>query len=106
MAKFFVGQRVRIKWSEGWPELAGQEGRIVGSGAVIEIGAWTGQSAWVVAPDCWGTDIAPYPSLLGAGRFTPISEGLTPIQPSGHRAGDYSLSELLDRCRAGEGVPA
>ena len=31
---------------------------------------------------------------------------IEPILPDGHRAGDYSLSELIDRCRAGEGVPA
>ena len=29
-----------------------------------------------------------------------------PIIPSGERASDYSLSELLDRCKQGEGVPA
>lgn len=30
MAKFFVGQRVRIKWSLKWPELSGCEGTVVG----------------------------------------------------------------------------
>lgn len=25
-----------------------------------------------------------------------------PILPSGHRSGDYSYTELMDRCRAGE----
>lgn len=29
-----------------------------------------------------------------------------PILPEGHRAGDFSFSELMDKCRAGEGVPA
>ena len=29
-----------------------------------------------------------------------------PIIPSGERASDYSLSELLDHCKQGEGVPA
>lgn len=31
---------------------------------------------------------------------------LEPIIPDGHRAGDFSLNELLDRCKLGEGVPA
>jgi hypothetical protein len=35
-----------------------------------------------------------------------IRTGKNWSQVTGHRAGDYSLSDLLDRCRAGEGVPA
>lgn len=106
MATFFVGQRVRIKWSCGWPELSGSEGRVVELGRTITVGPNAGISGVTVAPDIWGSEIAPHESLHGARRFTPLHEQLEPIQPSGHRAGDYSLSELLDRCRAGEGVPA
>jgi hypothetical protein len=39
-------------------------------------------------------------------RFGPKAEQLEPILPDGQRAGDYSLSELLDRCKQGEGMPA
>jgi len=31
---------------------------------------------------------------------------IEPIVPDGHRASDYSLAELLDRCNQGEGVLA
>lgn len=105
MATFFVGQRVRILFSRGWPELAGCEGRIVGV-PPRPIASDGYRSDWTVAPDCWGSEQAPHPSAIGATRFSPSSDQLEPIQPSGHRAGDYSLSELLDRCRAGEGVAA
>lgn len=95
MATYFLGQRVRIKWSLGWPELAGQGGRILGPENGLSVhGIWC---EWRVAPDCWGTDIAPRPGLGGGERFTPNSDQLAPILPSGHTAGTESFQELMDR---------
>ena len=37
MSRFYVGQRVRIKWSLGWPELAGQEGTIKDKGFLVQL---------------------------------------------------------------------
>ncbi len=101
MATFFVGQRVRILFSNHWPQLAGQEGRIVrqANGRVDVYGV---RGAWVVAPQCWNSEYPPY----GAGHFAPHESQLEPILPEGHRAGDFSFSELMDKCREGEGIPA
>ena len=90
MATFFVGQRVRILFSRGWPELAGCEGRIVDT-APVAIARDGHRSDWLVAPDCWGTENAPHPAINGGTRFCPGETQLEPILPDGHRAGDYSL---------------
>lgn len=45
MTIFRVGQRVRIKWSDGWPELAGMEATITGGPERCEnewLGEWFG----------------------------------------------------------------
>lgn len=69
MSKFFVGQRVRILWSRGWPELGGQEGRVVSIGLTRNI---LGElSDCEVAPDAWGTSLAPYRSPDGGDVFAP-----------------------------------
>jgi len=47
MSRFFIGQRVRIKWSKYWPYLAGEQGTIARR-------VDNGDGDWVVAPDCWG----------------------------------------------------
>ena len=91
MATFFLGQRVRIRYCLFRPELSGRETRV------------TGPLQQFVRPNgepYMGYDVEIDPD------FGPKPDQLEPILPSGHRAGDYSLSELLDRCRAGEGVPA
>lgn len=64
MASFRVGQRVRILWSNGWPELAGQTGVIVRE---AYDGGVLGDSEWDVAPDCWGTHLAPRTQPCGDG---------------------------------------
>lgn len=102
MAKFFVGQRVRVRYTrnQGSPEWhAGAEGRIV------EIGPWARgdyhsgfNRPFLNTSDCL-VDVS---GEIAA----PLFDQLEPILPDGHRAGDYSLSDLLDRCRAGEGVVA
>lgn len=98
MAKFFVGQRVRILRSFSWPELAGSEGCVVGLGDVITAGPWAGVQGITVAPDCWGTSRAPHTSSLsGATHFCPLPDQLEPILPSGHHAATESFQELMDR---------
>lgn len=76
MSRFYVGQRVRILWSIGWPELAGQEGVIVGRSRDAGI---YGRSEWWVAPDSWGTYIAPRRGVGGGKNFSPSSNQLSPI---------------------------
>lgn len=95
MAKFFVGQRVRILFSQGWPELAGQEGRIIRavSHGQDDVGP---TSEWNVAPDCWGTHIAPVIGVNGGEYFAPNSEQLEPILPEGHKPCEESFKEELD----------
>lgn len=98
MSRFFVGQRVRILWSLGWPELAGQEGRIVARSPTPGIER---RSEWLVAPDCWGTFIAPVRAPSGGKRFGPCSDQLEPILPEGHAPSEFaSLRDLLDALEA------
>lgn len=97
MARFFVGQRVRIKWSDTWPELSGQEGRVESVGAVITGGTKRGTPGVVVAPDCWGSSLSPWPVHGGLNRFCPTQEQLEPILPDGHRASDFTnVHDLLE----------
>lgn len=77
MAKFHIGQRVRILWSDGWPELAGESGKIL---APSQDRGVTGKSEWIVAPDCWGQERAPRVGENGAIRFGPNSAQLEPLQ--------------------------
>ena len=71
MAKFYVGQRVRIKWCDHHPEIAGKEGMIIGKFHI------KGHD-WEVAPDCWGSSRSP----SGVGIFAPVSDQLEPITDS------------------------
>jgi hypothetical protein len=84
MSKFFVGQRVRIArdlWGET-PELVGKES-VVTSTSLVDADGFEIQLA--IDRECF---------------FHPSE--LEPVIPSGHRSGDYSYTELMDRCRAGE----
>ena len=101
MASFFIGQRVRILWSKGWPDLAGQEGVIVGP---TDTSGLRGNCEWIVAPDCWGSHNAPYPSLMGGGRFGPNSRQLAPISDSNTLVSWESMKELWTPERLGEVV--
>lgn len=91
MARFYVGQRVRIKYSLGWPELAGKEGTIVGK---PEDGGIRGGSEWTVAPDVWGTYVAPQMSSKGGKIFGPNSDQLEPITDSYDLASWESMRDL------------
>jgi hypothetical protein len=88
MATFFVGQRVRIIGCEDMENrrYIGDEQRIV---------RFTVSGYPVL--DC-------HPRPNGANCCA--HHNLEPILPDGHRAGDFSFSELMDKCREGEGIPA
>lgn len=94
MAKFFVGQRVRIIHAVMSKSLIGTEARVMDPDA---IGVHFGNAYRGVKTDAINAQ---------GRRFVAKHWWLEPILPDGHRAGDYSLSELLDRCKAGEGVAA
>lgn len=93
MSGLFVVQRVRILFSDNWPELKGETGRIVD---VCSDGGMTGFSDWMVAPDCWGTPRAPRKGTDGGIRFAPNSRQLEPILPDGHRECEEFFKQELD----------
>ena len=99
MATFFVGQKVRINCPTS--QRHGCEARVIGP---LDMKSFPDLGASFLAYDVEllnGLRIGEHGYWLA---YAPHQ--LEPILPSGHRAGDYSLSDLLDRCRAGEGVPA
>lgn len=75
MSRFYVGCRVRIKWSTHFPELDGLVGTIT---AAAEDGGVDGTSEWLVAPDCWGSPAAPTARDGNIGFFAPNSDQLEP----------------------------
>jgi hypothetical protein len=95
MAKFFVGQRVRILRSENWPELAGSEGRVVGFISEADIG--DPRCEVRVAPDEWGSERCPMRlGRNGARRFAPPSSNLEPILPEGSAPSGFTFQQLMD----------
>jgi hypothetical protein len=102
MATFFLGQRVKlVRAFDGVsPSAQKAEGLFYGYG--ITDAGFVFPDGFVNPSECdcyvvW--DGLP-------GPHSQHTDQLEPILPDGHRAGDYSLSELLDRCTAGEGVAA
>ena len=94
MSKFHIGQRVRIRFCYRpgvYGDSSGQEGVIW-----EEIVGHSEGHGWAV-------------EIAGRGRLRENGwphwygdEQLDPILPSGHRSGDYSYTELMDRLKAGE----
>lgn len=84
MSVLRVGMRVRIKWSRAWPELAGQEGQIVARNTTPFAVPGSRIGDWRVAPDAWGSDIAPRLGANGGNRFAPVSDQLEPILPDSY----------------------
>lgn len=84
MSRLYVGCRVRILLSIGWPELAGQEGRIVCRAADS---AWANPvpKDWVVRPDSWGSARAFCKQKGRMMEFAPSADQLEPIIPEGHQ---------------------
>lgn len=101
MSRFFIGQRVRVaRLLDHNP--APYDLRAVGLEGVVNALNCRNYGGWGMV----GVTL-PMPNILGDNTgwaFRP--DELEPILPEGHRAGDYSFSELLDRCQQGEGVPA
>ncbi len=93
MSKLFVGQRVRILRSNGWPEIGGSEGIIISKSSNKGI---LGDSQWDVAPDQWGSHVAPYPGIGGAEIFGPNESQLEPILPEGSSPSVYTFHQLMD----------
>lgn len=92
MNRFFPGQPVRIRYCISRPELNGVETRVVrGPDRLVSAATLEEYEGYTVEVDP---------------RFGPKAEQLEPILPDGHRSGDYSLIELMDRCKQGEGVSA
>lgn len=79
MSRFFVGQRVRILFSEGWPELAGETGTIEASRVPIAHGADAGSLGWPVAPDAWCSSRPPCVGVHGAVRLACPERNLQPL---------------------------
>ena len=103
MAKFFVGQRVRILWSNQWPELAGQEGVITGHCPGANTSGNVAQ--WLVAPDCWGSDETDIPGMDGCGGvFRPRDEQIVPASDSNQLSSWEAMKELWTPERLGEVV--
>lgn len=100
MAKFFLGQRVRVV-SVVHPELPVLRAAVGLCGVVNELGCRTAAGR----TDFIGVTL-PIPDPLNGRRedWAFSSDQLEPILPAGHKAGDYSFHELMDRCR--EGLPA
>lgn len=95
MKKLFVGQRVRIIYSLGWPELAGEVGTIIEASAYpYNHPRLAGKSCWIVAPDCWDGPTAPRYSVVGeykAGRLGAADDQLEP-------ASDANEMTSWDQC--------
>ena len=90
MSRFFVGQRVRMVATDepAAQPFVGLETRIIAEGEHDLKGEyWDLANGWSVTKH-------------DAGAF------IEPILSDGDRAGDCSLTELLDRCKQGEGLPA
>jgi len=82
MAKFFVGQRVKIIWSKYYPQYIGKQTRIT-SGLYEATNTYTGKKYF-----CYTVDIDP--------GFGPTPEQLEPILPGGHKPSEYSYEQLMD----------
>jgi hypothetical protein len=71
--------------------LAGQVGTIVNKSKNKGV---DGSSEWDVAPDIWGTTIAPRRGLHGAGGFSPNSSQLDPLTDSNELVSWESMRDL------------
>ena len=96
MTTFRVGQRVRIKWSNGWPELAGQVGTVCGKALLTN---WVGESSpdgtnVQVRPDVWGALRAPTASRYGGFYFSPKACQLEPLTDSNTLVSWESMRDL------------
>ena len=111
MSKFRIGQRVRKARGEG---NIGHEGVVFGTAVVLSgtrICGVHGNALVTRDSDIQVRYSNDWVSLTGhtwpaAQVAYGRADDYDPILPSGHRSGDYSYTELMDRLKAGEGVPA
>lgn len=97
MSKHFVGQRVRIVYAKS--PRNGCEARITGRSYSNHTHYGLGHY-WDCDVDGWGNR-----SSDGT-RFAYMDDQLEPIIPEGAAPSEYTYTELMDRLKAGEGVPA
>lgn len=100
----FIGARVRILWSNNFPELVGEEGRIIGK---QEPGGRYNAGIWNVAPDVWGSDTKPGVHSKSSDkpqRFAPHPEQLEPILPEGAEPLGYSFERMMSEFGVEEAV--
>lgn len=99
MSKYRVGQLVRVVRS-GTPwntHLIGQEAVICEATVMRFRGRLT---------DCYGLDICPIKLLPDEQIEGWLDDELEPIVPMDKRAAEDAVTDLLDRCKHAEGVPA
>lgn len=94
MSRFFLGQRVRIKWSVTWPWLAGTEGLIVDF-ANPKRCVKGHKGDWIVTPDGYdGPRLPDADSEVGYSTFAPTSEQLEPLTDSNDLVSWESMLDL------------
>lgn len=99
MSKFYVGQRVRILWSVGWPELNGTIGVIFASashGKCPEGLPLSFVGEWLVIPNIWPDGHHPAQRSHSGGKcwFTPDSEQLAPAYDGNEKVSWESMKDL------------
>lgn len=92
MARFYLGQRVRIKYSQDWPELAGLAGTILGKPPVNAIALHGGYGDWVVRPDGFDSEFLKHPA--GMVMFCPYEDQLEPASDSYELVSWESMRDL------------
>lgn len=97
MAKFLIGQLVRVAWvhSADFAHEVGLEGRV----SCVKSGC--------MGPTIYGLNNAPikYRSAAdGMHAYGFLEEQLEPILPEGQAPSVYSFQELMDKCREGMAV--
>lgn len=94
MTIFAVGQRVRIKWSKHWPELAGHEGTVQKTGHATAQEHVFGEGFYYwVAPDCWGSFEGP-----DGNYFAPRDYQLEPVQDDKQRSASQEETVPWEEC--------
>lgn len=94
MSKFFVGQRVRVARPDSGSLrrglIVGDQGVVVSGDRLVD--AYVSVAGKTNTKACGGP----------MNDFPMFDDELEPILPSGHRASDYSYTELMGRLKAGE----
>lgn len=93
MTRFFVGQRVRVKYVID----KANNGLVGAEGVVTELQDFTSVGGYVG----YGLDIAGIKFVPGLGWVAWSQEQLEPILPSGHQPSEYTFDKLMDELRSG-----